>query len=250
MPSRPSCSGRAKTRCSPPMSSSRPGSAILIRDAPMPAPWGAFSPGAKKQGIELRQVTPGPGRAFHRGAARIGPHQESGAGGAAAFFRRSGDAPRRRSEPVFLRARQETLCGGRQDARPVFLRARQETLCGGRQDARVGPRAGASIARFPGPLPCRGAAGSGRAGRADLHRGAGGSHLARLRRGDLQEQETQRVLRFREKGGKQREIPVRHDLDGWIDPPTSKQGKSTCLKRPRRCFWRRIGGDWVWWIEP
>ena len=42
--------------------------------------------------------------------------------------------------------------------------------------------------------------------------------LARLRRGDLQNQETQRVLRFREKGGKQREIPVRHDLDaGGID---------------------------------
>ena len=40
--------------------------------------------------------------------------------------------------------------------------------------------------------------------------------LVRLRRGDLQEQETQRVLRFREKGGKQREIPVRHDLDVWI----------------------------------
>ena len=40
--------------------------------------------------------------------------------------------------------------------------------------------------------------------------------LARLRRGDLQKQETQRVLRFREKGGKQREIPVRHDLDEWI----------------------------------
>ena len=40
--------------------------------------------------------------------------------------------------------------------------------------------------------------------------------LARLRRGDLQNQEPQRVLRFREKGGKQREIPVRHDLDEWI----------------------------------
>ena len=40
--------------------------------------------------------------------------------------------------------------------------------------------------------------------------------LVRLRRGDLQEQETQRVLRFREKGGKQREIPVRYDLDVWI----------------------------------
>ena len=40
--------------------------------------------------------------------------------------------------------------------------------------------------------------------------------LARLRRGDLQDQETQRALRFQEKGGKQREIPVRHDLDEWI----------------------------------
>ena len=40
--------------------------------------------------------------------------------------------------------------------------------------------------------------------------------LARLRRGDLQDQETQRVLRFQEKGGKQREIPVRHDLDEWL----------------------------------
>ncbi len=40
--------------------------------------------------------------------------------------------------------------------------------------------------------------------------------LARLRCGDLEQQESQRVLRFAEKGGKQREIPVRHDLDGWI----------------------------------
>ena len=37
--------------------------------------------------------------------------------------------------------------------------------------------------------------------------------VARLRRGD---QGAQRVLRFREKGGKQREIPVRHDLDRWL----------------------------------
>ena len=40
--------------------------------------------------------------------------------------------------------------------------------------------------------------------------------IARLRRGDLEDQGTQRVLRFREKGGKQREIPVRHDLDLWL----------------------------------
>ena len=40
--------------------------------------------------------------------------------------------------------------------------------------------------------------------------------LSLLRRGDLQEQETQRVLRFQEKGGKQREIPVRFVLDEWL----------------------------------
>ena len=40
--------------------------------------------------------------------------------------------------------------------------------------------------------------------------------VARLRRGDLEDQRTQRVLRFREKGGKQREIPVGHDLDRWL----------------------------------
>ena len=41
--------------------------------------------------------------------------------------------------------------------------------------------------------------------------------LARLRRGDLEDQGSQRVLRFREKGGQQREIPVRYDLDRWLD---------------------------------
>ena len=40
--------------------------------------------------------------------------------------------------------------------------------------------------------------------------------VAQLRRGDLEDQGPQRVLRFREKGGKQREVPVRHDLDGWL----------------------------------
>ena len=41
--------------------------------------------------------------------------------------------------------------------------------------------------------------------------------LARLRRQDLEDQGSQRVLRFREKGGQQREIPVRHDLDRWLE---------------------------------
>ena len=40
--------------------------------------------------------------------------------------------------------------------------------------------------------------------------------IAQLRLQDLRDQGEHRVLRFSEKGGKQREIPVRHDLDEWI----------------------------------
>jgi len=40
--------------------------------------------------------------------------------------------------------------------------------------------------------------------------------VAKLRLGDFQHDGTQYVLRFREKGGKSREIPVRHDLEGFI----------------------------------
>jgi integrase/recombinase XerD len=40
--------------------------------------------------------------------------------------------------------------------------------------------------------------------------------VAKLRVGDFQHDGTQYVLRFQEKGGKSREIPVRHDLEGII----------------------------------
>jgi site-specific recombinase XerD len=40
--------------------------------------------------------------------------------------------------------------------------------------------------------------------------------LAKLRLQDFHEDGTQYVLRFQEKGGKSREIPVRHDLEGYI----------------------------------
>jgi site-specific recombinase XerD len=39
---------------------------------------------------------------------------------------------------------------------------------------------------------------------------------AKLRLGDFQDDGTQYVLRFQEKGGKSREIPVRHDLESFI----------------------------------
>lgn len=40
--------------------------------------------------------------------------------------------------------------------------------------------------------------------------------VAKLRRCDFQHDGTQALLRFQEKGGKSREIPVRHDLEGYI----------------------------------
>lgn len=40
--------------------------------------------------------------------------------------------------------------------------------------------------------------------------------VAKLRLGDFQHDGTQFVLRFQEKGGKSREIPVRHDLESYI----------------------------------
>ena len=40
--------------------------------------------------------------------------------------------------------------------------------------------------------------------------------VARLRLDDLRNLGEHRALRFREKGGKLREIPVRHDLDRWL----------------------------------
>ncbi len=40
--------------------------------------------------------------------------------------------------------------------------------------------------------------------------------VAKLRMVDFRNLGEQRALRFREKGGKDREIPVRHDLEGWL----------------------------------
>ena len=47
--------------------------------------------------------------------------------------------------------------------------------------------------------------------------GAGVGAVAKLRLSDYRNTGEQRTLRFREKGGKDRGIPVRHDLEGWIN---------------------------------
>ena len=49
-----------------------------------------------------------------------------------------------------------------------------------------------------------------------IYTGARVGAIAQLRLQDLRDQGQHRVIRFSEKGGKQREIPVRHDLDGWL----------------------------------
>ena len=48
-----------------------------------------------------------------------------------------------------------------------------------------------------------------------IYTGARVGAIAQLRLQDLRDQGEHRVLRFSEKGGKEREIPVRHGLDEW-----------------------------------
>ncbi len=50
-----------------------------------------------------------------------------------------------------------------------------------------------------------------------LASGARVGAVAKLRLSDYRDFGGQRVLRFREKGGREREIPVRHDLEGWLN---------------------------------
>ena len=57
----------------------------------------------------------------------------------------------------------------------------------------------------------------------------------------IQDDGTQYVLRFQEKGGKSREIPVRHDLEGFIRAYVEAAGIAA-KQRSRRCSGRRTGG--------
>lgn len=55
--------------------------------------------------------------------------------------------------------------------------------------------------------------------------------VAKLRLMDLRDHGDTRVLRFREKGGKEREIPVRHDLDAWLREYTTAAGMENDAKQ-------------------
>lgn len=50
-----------------------------------------------------------------------------------------------------------------------------------------------------------------------VYTGARVGAVAKLRLSDYRNLGEQRALRFREKGGREREIPVRHDLEGWLN---------------------------------
>jgi site-specific recombinase XerD len=56
--------------------------------------------------------------------------------------------------------------------------------------------------------------------------------VARLRMADYRNLGDHRVLRFREKGGKDREIPVRHDLAAWLNEYIAAAGMSDDNKAP------------------
>ena len=66
--------------------------------------------------------------------------------------------------------------------------------------------------------------------------------LCRLRIGDLRPQEDGRTFRFREKNGKEREIPVRHDLDQWIDEYLQAAGIAG--DPPDSPLWRQAPTRW------
>ena len=65
--------------------------------------------------------------------------------------------------------------------------------------------------------------------------------VAKLRLQDFQHDGEQYVLRFQEKGGKSREIPVRHDLQGYILAYLAAAGIGGEAKE-RRCSGRRTAG--------
>jgi integrase/recombinase XerD len=54
--------------------------------------------------------------------------------------------------------------------------------------------------------------------------------VAKLGMSDYRNMGEQRALRFREKGGKDREIPVRHDLEGWINEYIAAAGIAEASK--------------------
>ena len=158
---------------------------------------GRFLAWCEEQGIELRQVTPGLAGRFIEELPGSDPTRNLALAAPRHFF----DALVIRHAVVLnpfssVRGRKHAVVDGKtpqlaiQQARDLLASIDLSHVVGLRDRALLGTLA---------------------------YTGARVGALARLRRGDLENQGAQRVLRFREKGGQQREIPVRHDLDRWLE---------------------------------
>ena len=160
-------------------------------------PVGRFLAWCEEQGIELRQVTPGLAGRFIEELPGSDPTRNLALAALRHFF----DALVTRHAVALnpfasVRGRKHAVVDGKT---PELTIGQARALLGSLDLSRV---VGLRDRAVLGVL---------------TYTGARVGALARLRCGDLQQQESQRVLRFTEKGGKQREIPVRHDLDEWID---------------------------------
>ena len=148
------------------------------------------------QDLELHQVTPGLAGRFLERAPRRRAHQEPGPRRAAAFFR----CPRRPA-----RCRAESLSAVRGMRHPfgegrtpeVTVAQARQLLASIKTDRVFGLRDRAVLGTL-------------------IYTGARVGAISRLRIQDLRDNGNHRSLQFSEKGGKSREIPVRHDLDEWI----------------------------------
>ena len=146
---------------------------------------------------ELRRYYAGHSRRIYGAASGIGSHEKSGSGGNAAFFRCLGDAPCCCAE--FLRLRPWTkhnVVDGKTaeisiaQAKTLFRSLDVDTVVGLRDRAVLGVLA---------------------------YTGARIGAVANLRLTDYRDYGEHRMLRFYEKGGKEREIPVRHEFVLWGD---------------------------------
>ena len=159
-------------------------------------PVGRFLSWCEEQGIELRQVTPGLAGRFIEELPGSDPTKNLALAALRHFF----DALVMRHAVALnpfasVRGRKHSVIDGQtpeltiQQARDLLASLDTSHVLGLRDRAVLGTL---------------------------IYTGARVGAIAQLRLQDLRDQGEHRVIRFSEKGGKQREIPVRHDLDGWL----------------------------------
>ena len=159
-------------------------------------PVGRFLAWCEEQGIELRQVTPGLAGRFIEELPGSDPTRNLALAALRHFF----DALVMRHAVALnpfasVRGRKHSVIDGQtpeltiQQARDLLASLDTSHVLGLRDRAVLGTL---------------------------IYTGARVGAIAQLRLQDLRDQGEHRVMRFSEKGGKQREIPVRHDLDGWL----------------------------------